>query len=130
MLVAGGQTIAFREGRFFQSRPASAEIYDPESNRWSTTGPMGFYRVGHGATRLADGRVLVAGGWGDERILKSTEIYDAREDRWISAAPMGVARSGRAATRLPDGHVFVASGIATQTSCTPRPCSVTARYWS
>ncbi len=112
VLVVGGLSIALREGGFFPSRAPSAEIYDPVSNRWSTTGPMGFSRLGQTATRLADGRVLVAGGQGDAAaILKSTEIYNAPEDRWISAAPMGVARSGHAATLLPNGDVFVAGGF-------------------
>jgi N-acetylneuraminic acid mutarotase len=95
----------------FPSPATDAEIYDPVANRWSTTAPMSFYRVGQTLTRLADGRVLIAGGWGDAGILKSTEIYNATEDRWISAAPMGVARSGHVATLLPNGDVFVAGGI-------------------
>jgi hypothetical protein len=71
---------------------------------------MGAYRLDQTATRLADGRVLVTGGQGDEGALKSTEIYNPNEDRWISAAPMDARRYGHAATLLPDGDVLVLGG--------------------
>jgi N-acetylneuraminic acid mutarotase len=119
VLVVGGQSFPLREGGFVVSQPPSAEIYDPQSNRWATTGPMGFYRVGQTASRLADGRVLVAGGRGDRGSLTSTEIYNAAADRWISAAPMGVARSGHVATLLQNGDVFVAAGIGEDSNSLP-----------
>ncbi|MGH9281038.1 MAG: Ig-like domain-containing protein [Acidimicrobiales bacterium] len=40
----------------------TAEVYDPVSDRWDFTGDMSTPRGGHSATRLADGRVLMAGG--------------------------------------------------------------------
>jgi N-acetylneuraminic acid mutarotase len=111
VLVVGGLTLVVGTGGLFPSPATDAEIYDPMANHWSTTAPMGFFGVGQTVTRLADGRVLIAGGWGDAGIVKSTEIYNAAADRWISAAPMGVARSWHVATLLPDGDVFVAGGI-------------------
>jgi N-acetylneuraminic acid mutarotase len=118
VLVVGGQGFRMRAGAFDVSLP-NAEIYDPESNHWSTTAPVGFSRVGQTVTRLADGRVLVAGGQGDAGILKSTEIYNAIEDRWISAAPMGVARAVHVATLLRNGDVFVAGGIGGEANFLP-----------
>jgi N-acetylneuraminic acid mutarotase len=111
VLVAGGESFRLREGGVYLNQLPSAEIYDPQSNHWSTTASMGFSRLGQTVTPLADGRVLVAGGQGDAGMLKSTEIYNATEDRWISAAPMGVARAGHVATLLRNGDVFVAGGI-------------------
>jgi N-acetylneuraminic acid mutarotase len=110
VLVVGGLSLVVREGGLFPSQPTDAEIYDPTANGWSVTAPMGQYRYGQTATRLADGRVLVTGGQGDVVTFKSTEIYDPAADRWISAAPMGVARAGHAAALLPDGDVLVVGG--------------------
>ncbi len=55
---------------------ASAELYDPKTDtftapaRWPTRAPT------HGATLLADGRVLVTGGYGVQAPLPSAELYD------------------------------------------------------
>ena len=124
VLVVGGLSLILREGGYFPSQPAFAEIYDPQANHWSTTAAIAFSRYGQTATRLADGRVLVAGGRGDAAILKSTEIYGATEDRWISAAPMGAARSGHVATLLRNGDVLVAGGVGEEPNF--RPVTVTS----
>ncbi|WP_437654672.1 Kelch repeat-containing protein [Sorangium sp. So ce1182] len=78
------------------------------------TGAMSVARANHTATRLLDGRVLVAGGRGDTRCgvdaHSSAEIYDPRARQWTPAASMGSARSGHAATLLTDGWVLVLGG--------------------
>jgi hypothetical protein len=38
---------------------ATAELYDPATNKWSATGPLRVARFGDAAVTLADGRVLV-----------------------------------------------------------------------
>jgi hypothetical protein len=43
---------------------ARAEIYDPVSDRWTEIAPMPFGRAGGAGVLLADGSVLIAGGWG------------------------------------------------------------------
>ena len=66
---------------------ASAEIYHPASGTWTTTGSMTTGRR-HTATRLLDGRVLVAGGTDDTGVLASAEIYDPALGIWTATARM------------------------------------------
>jgi N-acetylneuraminic acid mutarotase len=115
VLVVGGLTVTLQDGGLFPSELTSAEIYDPKADRWSLTAPTGEHRLGQTATRLPDGRVLVAGGQADSgTFLKSTEIYDPTQDRWISAAPMAAARFGHVATLTADGGVLVAGGLGAE----------------
>jgi len=79
-------------------------------------------RVGHTATQLQDGTVLVAGGGGLEFSkpntvrfgppLATAEIYDPRTGSWTPTGSMARPRSGHTATLLPDGSVLVAGGSA------------------
>jgi hypothetical protein len=64
----------------------------------------------HTATRLQDGRVLVAGGvWGEDT-LRDCEMYDPKQQTWKSVAPMQFPRTRHTATLLPDGRVLVIGG--------------------
>lgn len=62
---------------------ATAEIFDPATGQWSTTGPMRYARYGAPMVPLADGRVLVVGSLTgdtgvevDQGSAKTAEIYD------------------------------------------------------
>src|SRR5439155_20117654 len=88
---------------------ASAEIYDPASGTWASTGGMGTARYEHGATRLPDGRILVTGGYNGD-YLASAEIYQAASGTWKPVMSMGTPRGGHMTTRLLDGRVLVAGG--------------------
>jgi N-acetylneuraminic acid mutarotase len=68
-------------------------------------------RINHTATLLANGRVLVAGGFGAGPVVLGTaELYDPVSGTWSSAASMGVPRAKHVAVRLLDGTVLVAGG--------------------
>src|SRR5438034_1381370 len=78
---------------------------------WTPSGSMATARELHTATRLPDGRVLVAGGYGGGgSYLASAEIYDPASGTWATTGSMGHKRGSHTATLLPDGRVLVAGG--------------------
>jgi galactose oxidase-like protein/Kelch motif protein len=89
-------------------RPTPAQLYDPVSGKWSATGSMVAAYAGHTATRLLDGKVLVAGLNGDGD-TPSAELYDPNSGAWSATGAMTTARGGTY-TLLSDGKVLVAGG--------------------
>jgi N-acetylneuraminic acid mutarotase len=80
---------------------------------WSGTGSMSTVRAYHTATRLPNGKVLVAGGTSDGGIsgLTSSELYDPQTGIWSSTGAMATSRYNHTATLLPNGKVLVAGGF-------------------
>jgi len=111
VLISGGFTCC-KPG----NRPAfaadSAELYDPAADAFTPTGSMAAARAGHTASLLPDGRVLVAGGMGDDSSPLGTEIYDPHTGSFSSAGDLATARSRHSAVRLTDGRVLIVGGIA------------------
>ena len=92
---------------------SSSELYNYVTGIWSKTGSIRQLRTNHTATLLPNGKVLVAGGWGNNsEQLSSAEIYDPMTGKWSAAAPMNNARSTHTATLLPNGTVLVAGGFS------------------
>jgi hypothetical protein len=90
---------------------ATAQIYDPAADRWSSAASLATPRYGHTATLLSDGRVLVAGGTGNAYTkLSSVEIYDPAANTWTAGPPLAHSHDLATATRLRDGHVLLAAG--------------------
>jgi hypothetical protein len=102
VLVEGGTTT--------NGQLASAELFDPESGEWTTTGSMSAAREFHTATRLGSGLVLAAGGSSGGGRLGSTELYDPRTGMWTAGGTLIEGRFRHTATLLADGRVLVAGG--------------------
>ncbi|HEY9232082.1 MAG TPA: kelch repeat-containing protein [Blastocatellia bacterium] len=91
----------------------SAEIYNRKKNSWLLTASMRERRLGHTATLLASGKVLVAGGTIRDPIIphNSAEIYDPDTGTWSPTGPMTTPRFFHKATLLPSGKVLVTGGF-------------------
>jgi hypothetical protein len=90
--------------------PAAPSRSAPPPAGWSATGGMLVARHGHTATRLRDGRVLVAGGSdAQSRPTTAAEIYDPSTGTWTATGSGGVFWEATA-TLLRDGRVLVVGG--------------------
>ena len=92
----------------------SAEVFDPESRRFSAAGNLGIARHKHDAIKLRDGRVLIVGGADrtDRNHFNTTEIYDPRAGTFTNGPTMAHRRYKIAGTSvvLPNGDVLITSG--------------------
>jgi Galactose oxidase, central domain/Kelch motif len=110
VLVAGGGF----GGDQGETPYASAELYVPRVHRWIATGSMHTRRVGHTATLLHTGQVLVTGGssgWIIDPRQLSAELYDPRTGRWTVTGRMHTVRMSHTATLLASGKVLVVGGM-------------------
>jgi hypothetical protein len=108
LLVVGG----FRKGRDGRSQVYSAttELVDPVRGVVSSGPRLRHARAGHSAVALADGRILVAGGWDGAGMVRTAEVYDPRTGAFADVGELTEARGGHAAVRLADGRVLVCGG--------------------
>jgi hypothetical protein len=117
-LLANGTVLVVGGGSGFETGTlASAERYDPNTGLFTPTGGLtGHTRQMHGAVRLNDGRVLVAGGFtNDSGIggLATAEIYDPGTGTFAATAGnMTHDRIGDfTTTLLGNGRVLLAGGF-------------------
>jgi hypothetical protein len=119
VLVVGGDDLW--QGAYapnMQHTLAVAETYDPSTDTWKTAGNMTTARAAACALLLADGHVLVMGGWidGNERGLATTDEYTP-SGGWQGGTMPGGHALGRAVV-LPDGRVVIMGGLGADSNAT------------
>jgi WD40 repeat protein len=102
----------------------SASPTEPASLSAASTNPylgclspaltMNAERAAHTATRLPDGKVLIAGGFREEGTseiaIASAELFDSATNTFIPTSDMNEPRNGHTATLLPNGLVLLVGG--------------------
>jgi len=121
VLVAGGYYADLPANPPFRMLDSS-ELFEHATGTWSRTGSLLEARYGASAVTLADGRVLIVGGWpsveygpaplyGPHQLpLTSAEVYDPETGRWNEAGDLDLARTDFVLVALADGGALVAGG--------------------
>jgi len=111
VLIVGGGSGHYPSQNVYRS----AELYDPATGKFTSTGQMAVGRNKHASVLLASGKVLVVGGsdnrgWHGE--YSSAEIYDPATGTFSATGAMSASRFKlpHATVLLDNGMVLVAGG--------------------
>lgn len=121
-----------------RSASTRVERFDGATDDWSEVAPMSTPREAAMITRLADGRVLVAGGATSDEIdpeaqaLATTEIFDPVTETWTAGPDLLEPRKDGHALLLEDGSVLIHGGdasfnVAGDVPWCPDPLTTTER---
>ncbi len=111
VLITGGCSRPGCEGN---ADAVTAELYDPVVGGFVEGPSMSVPRAGHTATSLADGRVLIVGGYPGEGRgpLASAELFDPVSNEFLPTGDMAQGRGSHTATALDDGRVLIVGGVS------------------
>lgn len=111
VMAVGGLTDDDEEGEL---STGTVEIYNPQTQLWSSATGLTGSRYAHTATVLENGKVLVAGGielTTNRTWLASAEQYDPATGVWSSAGSITIPRSGHTAAPVIGSRVLLVGGL-------------------
>jgi hypothetical protein len=135
----GGNLFHYLDSALFVTSTDAAQVYVPSQGRFNVTPPLNESREMATATRLPNGKILIAGGvkcantyLGPRcKALHSAELYDPSTGSFTRAGAgsgykMASARSGHTATLIQgcncaaDGKVLLAGGVDDRIATIPK----------
>jgi N-acetylneuraminic acid mutarotase len=109
VLVAGGCTSYNVNG--CMAVTTAAELYNPATGTWTSTGAMRTARMAMTGTVVLNGKALIAGGQtATSDALGSSELYTPATGTFTLTGRLVTPRSGHTATLLASGLVLIAGG--------------------
>ena len=123
VLLVGGSSLSN------QTTLNSAEIYDPVAGTFTLLATtLNTARVGHSATLLANGQVLIVGGFDPTTgIIADSELYDPAAQVFIDVGNTNTPRFHHTATLLQSNQVLITGGA---TDATPSGAYNTAETFN
>lgn len=110
VLIAGGfvgDELAAHSAEMFTSSATASD-----AGRFTPLPRMRMLRHSHTATLLANGKVLIVGGYGRQNnVTAAAELFDPATNTFSDAGAMNAARAGHVAVLLRDGRVLIAGGV-------------------
>lgn len=105
VLLLGGCTRSNCEGV-----TNSVERYQPGQRSFVEMPAMHEARASASAVKMADGSILISGGWNGKKALNSAERFDPATQSWQRVGNMHEARTSHQMIALNDGSIYVFGG--------------------
>lgn len=114
VLAAGGLSRDPKSPATLFSASTTAELFDPATNSWKTTGPLKTPRWSLDAITLDNGKALFAGGssaFAPTAALQSAELFDPESGMFdFTGNELSAARHSFGISRLNDGRILISGG--------------------
>jgi len=133
VLLGDGRVAVFGGYSSSSAVTDTIEVYDPSAETWTTApGRISPARARLSATRLSDGRVLLAGGEtasATEVGVDAWEIWDPASGGIVASGALAERRTRHRAVLLADGKVLLAGGARTDSPGAPLYSRATAEVF-